>query len=73
MPDMPDDTGAEPLPYIANPKQLAQFLGTTEGAIAQDRYLGRGIPYTRIGKRIRYLRADVLAYLAANRVGGDAS
>ncbi len=61
------------LPEIATPKQLSGYTGITEASLAQDRYLGRGIPYTRIGARIRYMRADVLAYLAANRVGGDAA
>lgn len=71
MPDMLDKTPS--LPEISTPKQLSGYTGITEASLAQDRYLGRGIPYTRIGKRIRYLRADVLAYLAANRVGGGAA
>lgn len=54
------------------PKDVAGLIGSTEAALAQDRYLGRGIPFTRVGRRVRYLRADVLSYLAANRVGGAA-
>ena len=56
------------LPEIATPKQVAEHLGTTVNSLAQDRYNKRGLPYTRFGGRIRYLRADVLDYLAANRV-----
>lgn len=63
----------EPLPEVATAKQLAPFLGTTEAALAQDRYLGRGIPFTKIGRRVRYLRSDVLKFLADNRIGGDAA
>lgn len=55
------------LPEVATPKQMAAFLHTTEASLSQDRYLGRGVPYTRIGRRIRYLRADVLKYLEDNR------
>ena len=33
-----------------------------------DRYRGRGIPHVRIGRRIRYLKSDLLNYLKENRV-----
>lgn len=59
---------AEVLPEVATPKQAAEFVGSTVQALAQDRYLGRGLPYVRYGGRIRYLRQDVLDYMAANRV-----
>ncbi|WP_422748607.1 DNA-binding protein [Mycobacterium sp. WMMD1722] len=58
----------EHLPALSTPAQLAEVMQTTTSALAQDRYLGRGIPYVKFGKRIRYLREDVLSYLAANRV-----
>lgn len=61
------------LPAVAMPKDVANLIGSTEAALAQDRYLSKGIPFTRIGRRVRYLRADVLAYLAANRSGGGAA
>ncbi|MCV7086557.1 helix-turn-helix domain-containing protein [Mycolicibacter hiberniae] len=55
-------------------KQLAAYLSISEASLAQDRYLRRGVPFTKVGsKRVRYLRADVLGYLAANRTGGDAA
>jgi hypothetical protein len=47
-------------------------IQTTADALAQDRYRGKGIPFVKIGGRVRYLREDVLAYLAANRIGGAA-
>lgn len=60
------------LPAVAMPKDVASLIGSTESALAQDRYLGKGIPFTRVGRRVRYLRSDVLEFLAANRVGGAA-
>jgi hypothetical protein len=60
-------TEAELLPPVATAKHLADFLHTTEASLAQDRYLGRGVPFTRVGRRIRYLRDDVLTYLEQNR------
>jgi hypothetical protein len=56
------------LPEVARDSEVAEFIGSTKGALAQDRHRGRGIPYVRIGSRIRYLRADVLAFLSENRV-----
>lgn len=55
------------LPEVIKPRDLAKFIGTTEGALAQDRYLGRGIPYMKIGRRVRYSKLDVIEYLNAAR------
>lgn len=68
--DLDRSIPAEALPPVSTGKHVAAVVGTTEGSLAQDRYQGKGIPYTRIGSRIRYLRADVLAFLASNRVDG---
>lgn len=61
------------LPEVATARQLAEFLGVSEASLAQDRYLHKGFPYTRVGRRIRYLRDDVLKHLSANRSSGDAA
>jgi hypothetical protein len=67
----PDLTGVdlEGLPPIMTTEQLAPVLRMSADALAQDRYRrdGKGIPFTRIGNRIRYLKADVLGYLIENR------
>ncbi len=64
----PDD-----LPPVATSTQVAKVVQTTPDALAQDRYRRRGIPYVKIGGRVRYLREDVLKFLADNRIGGDAA
>lgn len=56
------------LDELNTPKQISAYIGKTEAALAQDRYLGQGITYIKVGKLVRYRRADVLAYLEANRV-----
>ena len=63
------DTGIDlsTLPVIATARELAPVVGTTEAALAQDRYRRVGIPYVKFGARVRYLRVDVARYLAANR------
>ena len=64
----------EGLPAIMTTEQLAPALGLSADALAQDRYRqdGKGIPYTRIGRRVRYLKADVVEFLVNNRSNGGA-
>jgi hypothetical protein len=61
------------LPPVMSAGELAVVLGVTPGSLAQDRYRGCGIPYVKIGRRVRYLAADVADYLAAHRTGGDST
>lgn len=60
------------LPELLTPPEVANVLRTTTNSLAQDRYLGRGVPFIRAGRRILYARDQVLAYLQANTVAnGD--
>lgn len=70
---MADLIDLDVLPAVATPVQVAKIVQTTVDALAQDRYRRRGIPYVKISGRVRYLRADVLKFLADNRIGGDAA
>ena len=63
----------EDLPALATPAQVAAVMQTTVDALAQDRYRRRGLPWIKVSGRVRYARADVVEYLAANRMGGDAA
>jgi len=56
------------LPEIATSADVARVLQMTPSALAQARYLGRGPSYIKVGHLVRYLRADVLAYLRQNRI-----
>lgn len=51
----------------------AEYLTIPEHSLDRLRYLGRGPAYIKIGKRVRYRREDLDAYLAANRVEPEAS
>lgn len=55
------------LPEVMTARALSDYIGISEGSLANDRANGAGIPFVRIGRRIRYLRADVARYLAAHR------
>lgn len=62
MATVPDD-----LPALLTPAEVAHFMRTTTNSLAQDRYLGRGVPFLKHGRKVLYLRIDVLAYLERNR------
>ena len=58
---------------LGTPIEVAEFMRTTVSALAQDRYLGRGIPYVKHGRKILYRWADVRAHLDAHTVNPGAA
>jgi hypothetical protein len=59
-------TSLDELPLLITPAELAVFLRTTSNSLAQDRYLGRGVPFVKAGRRVLYARSEVRAYLERN-------
>lgn len=57
------DTSA---PLIAPAKDIAEFFGMTEAALAQWRYRGTGPKFVRLNRRIFYKWSDVNAWIDAN-------
>jgi predicted DNA-binding transcriptional regulator AlpA len=56
-----------PASPVLRAKAAAVYLDLTEQALANMRVDGKGPVFTRIGRSVRYLKADLDAYLAANR------
>ncbi|MUN54759.1 DNA-binding protein [Kocuria koreensis] len=52
----------------ASPQEIAEYLLTTEAKLANDRYHGVGLPYTKFGRKILYSWEAVEAYLEKNTV-----
>lgn len=67
---MPDVTE---LPKFLKAEDVAEWLGLSVQALAADRHRDEGIPYVKIGKRVRYRLDEVLAYIEANTVATDTS
>jgi hypothetical protein len=61
-------TVAIDLPVLLTAAETAKILRIPEASLAQDRFYRRGLPYLRIGSKIRYDRAVVAEYLAASVV-----
>ncbi|MEU4412052.1 DNA-binding protein [Nocardia salmonicida] len=51
---------------LLEPSKTAEMMHTTPGKLAQDRYLGRGLPYIKYGRKVLYRVADIRAYLDEN-------
>lgn len=60
-----DKTGFDlsELPPLCSAEELAAAVRTTVSALAQDRYLRRGMPYTKVGRRVLYSRRMVAQHL----------
>lgn len=51
--------------------EAAQLIGLTERQLADERRRGRIRASTIVGRRIRYLKSDLLKYLMARRCDGS--
>jgi predicted DNA-binding transcriptional regulator AlpA len=47
--------------------QVAQELGVSEAWCERRRWSGTGPAFVKVGRRVRYLRADLDAWVAAQR------
>ena len=55
-------------PYL-NELEAAALTGRAVSTLRNERFLRRGLPYLKVGKRsIRYKTADVIATMEAHRV-----
>ena len=43
--------------------KVSDITGISKSCLQQHRWLGKGIPYVKIGRTVRYQESEVLAYL----------
>lgn len=48
-------------------RQAAQYLGLAESTLEKARLTGEGAPFLKLGRAVRYDRADLDAWLADRR------
>ncbi|OPY64750.1 MAG: Helix-turn-helix domain protein [Syntrophorhabdaceae bacterium PtaU1.Bin034] len=48
--------------------EVAELTRRAVQTLRNERCQGRGFPYVKIGKSVRYLRADVMASMAAHKI-----
>lgn len=49
-------------------KQVKEITGIALSTLRNHRFLGKGIPYSRYGRKILYERGDVIEYIEDHKV-----
>jgi len=57
---------------LFSPRETSILIGRAEQTLANDRFAGRGLPYVRWGRSIKYKLADILAHIEARRIDPEA-
>lgn len=60
--------GTENLPRYLNEKQVSGITGRALQTLRNDRFNGRGIPYTKFSRSVRYSLADIIQFMEARKV-----
>ncbi|MGP4058439.1 helix-turn-helix domain-containing protein [Mycobacterium sp. 4D054] len=64
MPYSSEKSDSSKIPdMLLTAKEVADYLSISPDALAQDRFRGDGIPFVKIGSRVRYRLSSLLAYL----------
>ena len=62
------DTKDYKLPQHLNEHQVAERLGISVKTLRKMRHERRGVPYTKIGRRVLYSESDVAIWSEENKV-----
>lgn len=57
----------EQVKYI-NEKKVAELMDIGVQTLRNDRHLGKGIPYSKVGRSVRYKIEDIIAFMEAGRI-----
>jgi len=53
-----------------NEVEVSELVGRSVSALRQDRMYGRGLPYVKLGRQVRYRMQDLAAFSEENLVKG---
>lgn len=54
--------------FFITEKQVAAMMGISLSKLQKDRFYGRGIPYSKMGRSVRYALPDVQQYMESCRI-----
>jgi len=57
--------------YIS-PSEVERITGRKLQTLANERHLGCGIPYYKLGRSVRYKLADVISFMEKHRIDPEA-
>lgn len=61
--ELASEFAALPVDALADTAQTAAYLNCSEALLERRRWDGTGIPYLKIGRAVRYRKADVFDFL----------
>ena len=51
-----------------NEKEVAQLTGRALSTLRNERHQGKGFAYVKIGRSVRYPKAEVIAFMEARKI-----
>ena len=51
-----------------NEKQVAIITGRALSTLRNERFLGKGMPYIKIGKSVRYKYDDIIEFMESRKI-----
>lgn len=51
-----------------NEKQVSEMIGRALPTLRNDRFLGKGIPYVKVGRSVRYNFHDVVDFMESRKI-----
>ena len=58
---------------LMTPDDTAAYMAISKRQLQLDRTTKRNIPFVKIGRLVRYRKADLDAYISAQTIGGNAA
>ena len=55
-------------PKYLSEKEVAQIIGCTLSTLRNHRHLGRGLPYVKNGRSVRYNHDDVIGFMEGRKI-----
>ena len=56
------------LPRYLNERAVSQITGRALQTLRNDRFNGKGIPYTKFSRSVRYSLADVVQFMESRKI-----
>jgi len=54
--------------HMLTEREVSQLLSISLSRLRQDRMYGRGLPFHKIGRSVRYAYSDIVKFLDSTRV-----
>jgi hypothetical protein len=61
-----------PRRLLLSPRETSVMIGRAEQTLANERFEGRGLPYVKWGRAVKYRLSDILAEIEARTIDPEA-